>query len=80
MMLPKEKLQIALQFLNKQFVVITNNELHLQKSPVEKILFIIWQQKENASIQKVAIILVGMSWEVSSCKKYRKILKMTKNE
>ena len=41
----------ALQFLNKQVIVITNNKLHLQKSPVEKILSIIWQQKENASIQ-----------------------------
>ena len=50
-MLAKEKLQIALQFLNKQVIVITNNKLHLQKSPVEKILSIIWQQKENASIQ-----------------------------
>ena len=67
MMLPKEKLQITLQFLHKQFIVITNNELHLQKSPVEKILSIIWQREENASIQKVAIILVGMSWKVSSC-------------
>ena len=40
-MLLKEKLQTVLEFLNKYFVIITNNMLLLQKPPAEKTLSII---------------------------------------